>query len=80
MTTLVALSDGGVLCLYAIVICAGELTLLPDPYSPPYKTQVYVARLVGTGDNSPSGSTQDYQHFLIDACAVKSRRTTEVLE
>jgi hypothetical protein len=39
MTTLVALSDGPVLCLYAIAICAGELTLLPDPYSPPYKTR-----------------------------------------
>ena len=35
MTILVALSDGPVLCLYAIAIYAGELTLLPDPYSPP---------------------------------------------
>lgn len=65
MTTLVALSDGPVLCLYAIAICAGELTLLPDPYSPPYKTQVYVAHLVNTVDNSPSSSTQGSQQFLI---------------
>lgn len=35
MRTLVALSDGPVLYLYAIAICAGELTILPDPYSPP---------------------------------------------
>jgi hypothetical protein len=66
MTTLVALSDGSVLCLYAIAICAGELTLLPDPYSLPYKTQVYVARLVGRLDRSPSGSTQECQYFLFD--------------
>ena len=55
MTTLVGLSDGPMLCLYVIAICAGELTLLPDPYSA-YKTQVYVPRLVGTVDRSPSGS------------------------
>ena len=66
MTTLVALLDGSVLYSYTIAIYAGKLTLLPDPYSPPYETQVYVARLVGTVNRRPSTSTQECQYFLID--------------
>lgn len=73
MTTLVALSDGPVICLYAIAIYTGELTLLPDPYSPSYKPQVYVARLVDTVARSPSGSTQECQYFLIDQLLSNTR-------
>ena len=53
MTNVVALPDEPMSCLYTIAICARELTLLIGPYTPPYKSQVYVARLVSKVDISP---------------------------